>query len=135
MEKARRLKFVVLQYIPSVLNESLVNIAVLGYEIDTGPFADARFLEGWEAALTLDPNADVEMLDALKKEIQSGWPNAQRREALLRMLLDSFSNGVQISREHSCLTDNPEDEMRDLVLRYLKPTVSEGPLPPPMTAS
>jgi hypothetical protein len=130
MEKARRLKFVILQYTPSILNQSSVNIAVLGYEIDTGSFGDARFLDGWEAALRLDPNADIEMLDALKKEIQSGWPNVERREALLRMLLDSFSNSIQISQEHSCLTNNPSDEMRGLVLRYLSPTVSERSLPP-----
>jgi hypothetical protein len=130
MEKARRLKFVILRYRPIILNQSFVNIAVLSYEVDTGSFGDARFLDGWEAALRLDPNADIEMLDALKSEIQSGWPNVERREALLRMLLDSFSNSVQISEEHSCLTNNPLDEMQDLVLRYLSPAVSEQSLPP-----
>ena len=130
MKKARRLKFVILRYRPIILNQSFVNIAVLSYEVDTGSFGDARFLNGWEAALRLDPNADIEMLDALKREIQSGWPNVERREALLRMLLDSFSNSVQISEEHSCLTNNPLDEMQDLVLRYLSPTVSEQSLPP-----
>jgi hypothetical protein len=130
MKKARRLKFVILRYRPIILNQSSINIAVLSYEVDTGSFGDARFLNGWEAALRLDPNADIEMLDALKREIQSGWPNVERREALLRMLLDSFSNSVQISEEHSCLTNNPLDEMQDLVLRYLSPTVSEQSLPP-----
>jgi hypothetical protein len=130
MERSRRLKFLILQYTPSVLNEGFVNIAVLGYEIDTGSFAEARFLDGWEAALRLDPNADIEMLDALRKEIQGGWPDVERREALLKMLLDSFSNSVQISQEHTCLTNNPEKEMRDLMLRYLSPAVSERSLPP-----
>ncbi|SRR5258708_7276748 len=119
MEKARRLKFMVLRYAPSVLSERFVNIAVLSYEVDTGSFADARFLDGWESALRLDPNADVEMLGALKQEIQSGWPSIERREMLLRMILDSFSNSVQISDEQTCLTNNPESEMRDLVFRYL----------------
>jgi hypothetical protein len=119
MEKARRLKFVVLQYTPSVLKESFVNIAVLSYEVDTGSFAHASFLDGWEPALRLDPNADVEMLDGLKKEIQGRWLNIERRQTLLRVLLDSFSNNVQISQERTCLTNNPEGEMRDLELRYL----------------
>jgi hypothetical protein len=123
MEKARRLKFVVLQYAPSILNEGFVNIAVLSYEVDTGSFADARFLDGWETALGLDPNADVEMLESLKKEIQGGWPDIEKRQTLLRMLLDSFSNSVQISDEQTCLTDNPENEMRDLAFRYLSPTL------------
>lgn len=123
MEKVHRLKFVILQYTPSVLSQSFVNIAVLGYEVDTGSFADARFVDGWEVALRLDPNTDLEMLDGLKKEIQSSWPNVERRETLLRMLLDSFSNSVQISQEHTCLTNDPENEMRNLVLRYLSSMV------------
>jgi hypothetical protein len=129
MERSRRLKFLILQYTPSVLNEGFVNIAVLGYEVDTGSFAEARFLDGWEAALRLDPNADIEMLDALRKEIQGGWPDVERRETLLKLLLDSFSNSVQIFQEQTCLTNDPEKEMRDLVLRYLSPAVSERSLP------
>jgi Protein of unknown function (DUF3037) len=123
MKRTHRLKFVVLKYAPSVLSNCFVNIAVLGYEVDTGRFGDARFLDGWEPALKLDPNADIEMLDGLKKEIQSSWPNIERREMLLKTFLDSFSNSIQISQEQTCLTNNPEDEMRDLVLRYLSPTV------------
>ena len=66
-------------------------------------------------------NADVEMLDALKKEIENGWPNIETRETLLKVPLNSFSTSIQISAEQTCLTNNPENEMRDLVLRYLSP--------------
>jgi hypothetical protein len=130
MENVRRLKFVVLQYSPSVLNESFINIAVLSYEVDTGSFVDTKFLDGWEALLKLDPNADVEMLEALKEEIQGSWPDTGRRETLLRILLDSFSNSIQISKEHTCLTTDPEVEMLNLVHRYLSPTGSGRSLPP-----
>jgi hypothetical protein len=121
MEKSRRLNFLVLRYTPSVMSDSFVNMAILGHEVDTGTFSDARFLDGWEPVLKLDANADVEMLEALKKEIQSGWPNIEKRETLLGMLLDSFSNSVQIT-QHTCLTNNPEDEMCDLAHRLLSPT-------------
>jgi hypothetical protein len=122
MQGIHRLKFVVLQYAPSVRSNCFVNIAVLAYEVDTGSFGDAKFLDGWEPALKLDPNADIQMLNALKKEIREGWPNTTRRSMLLKLLLDSFSNNIQVSGEQSCLTDDPENEMRNLVLRYLSPT-------------
>lgn len=119
MKETRRLKFAVLQYAPSVLSNRFVNIAVLCYEVDTGTFGDAEFLGGWEPALQLDPDADVEMLDALKNEIQSGWLDVEKRGMLLRVLLDAFSNSVQISQEYTCITNDPEHEMRNMVLRFL----------------
>jgi hypothetical protein len=71
--------------------------------------------------LKLDPNADVVMLDALKKEIEDGWPNIGTRETSLKVLLNSFSTSIQISAEQTCLTNDRENEMRYLVLRYPSP--------------
>jgi hypothetical protein len=119
MRPDHQIKFLVLRYVPNLLNDAYVNFAVLGHEVETGDFVEARFVRDWEPIIKLDPDADVEVLDALKTEIQKGWSNAEQREDLSRMFLTSFSNNIQVSDEQGCFTDDPRNEMNDLALRYL----------------
>lgn len=76
------LKFAVLRYVPNLFSDLLIVFGILGYEVGTGTFADAKFLQVWEPVLHLDPGADIEALDALRNEIQNEWSDAQERAIL-----------------------------------------------------
>jgi hypothetical protein len=119
MHQEHKIKFLVMRYVPNVVMDAHVNFAVLGHEVETGDFVEARFLPDWRSVVRLDPDVDVEVLDCLKVEIQKAWLNTQQRETLLRMFLDSFSNSIQVSDEQGCLTDDPKREMSNQALRYL----------------
>ena len=112
------LKFAILRYLPNVISDASVAFGILGHEVGTGTFADAKFLPGWEPILRVDPTADIEGLSSLITEIQNEWPDVQNRTILLEMFLDAFSNSVQV-QEMSCLTSDPKTEMNILALRYL----------------
>jgi hypothetical protein len=119
MRQNHKIKFLVMRYVPNVVVDAHVNFAVLGHEVETGDFVEARFLPDWRPVIRLDPDVDVELLDCLKTEIQEGWSNTEQRETMLRMFLDSFSNSIQVSGEQGCLTDDPKGEMNNQALRYL----------------
>ena len=68
------LKFAILRYFPNVISDASVAFGILGHEVGTGTFADAKFLHAWESILRVDPTADIEALSSLTTEIQNEWP-------------------------------------------------------------
>jgi len=82
-------------------------------------FAEVRFTESWKQVKSLDPGADIEMLDALKQEFRKRFQDVAQRRALLRLLEDSFSNVVQLSPRKGCFADDPHQELALLASMYL----------------
>ena len=121
MTEKRQLEFFLVRYVPKVVTEEFVNIAVVMLEptIDSQGFADVRFAESWKQVKSLDPGADIEMLDALKQEFREQLQDVAQRGALLRLLEDSFSNVVQLSPRKGCLADDPHKELALLASMYL----------------
>jgi hypothetical protein len=121
MTEKRQLEFFVVRYVPRVMAKEFVNIAVVMLEstVDSQGFADVRFAENWKQVKSLDPGADIEMLDGLKQEFRKRFQDVAQRRALLRLLEDSFSNVVQISPRKGCLADDPHQELALLVSMYL----------------
>jgi len=119
MRTRRNIEYYLVRYIPAALNDSLVNIGVLAVEPDVSKFADAKFISDWSKVTALDPDADVEVLDALRREIQILWCDPNNRTGLLRMMEDSWSNMIQLSDARSCVTEDPAREVERLASLYL----------------
>lgn len=126
----RRVQFVALRYALTVVgegftdSEEFVNIGVLlrEPEPDAG-FWGFRFKSDWKQVRQLDPDADIELLDAIMHDIQSKLQSTEREE-MLRTMLDSFSNAIQLSPWENCLTDDPERELAKLASRLLTDDIS-----------
>ena len=73
MTDRRQLEFFLLRYVPDVVREEFVNIGLVMMESggDGGGFAGVHLTANWRRARCLDPNIDVEMLEALGREIES----------------------------------------------------------------
>ncbi len=102
------------RYVPNILEDQFVNIGVLLAEHDESGYADSRFLRDWQHVRSLDPDADVRMLEALTREIADGWKQPSERAALRRRMLRSFSNAIQFSLEGSVVTEHPAEELEHL---------------------
>ena len=109
------------RYVPKVIAKEFVNIAVVMLErtVHSQGFAEVRFTESWKQVKSLDPGADIEMLDALKQEFRKRFQDVAQRRALLRLLEDSFSNVVQLSPRKGCFADDPHQELALLASMYL----------------
>lgn len=121
MKEKRQLEFFVVRYVPKVTAKQFVNIAVVMLEsnVDSKGFAEVRFADSWKQVKSLDPGADIEMLDALKDEFREQFQDVTQRGALLRLLEDSFSNVVQLSPRKGCFADDPHQELALLASMYL----------------
>jgi hypothetical protein len=69
----------------------------------------------------LDPEADLELLEALEADLREKLrPSNGDRDFILRKMQDSFSNGLQASDITACLADSPSAEADELARLYLE---------------
>jgi hypothetical protein len=122
MAEKKQLEFFLLRYVPDAVKEEFVNIGVVMIEsgANGAGFADVRFTRDWRRVRCLDPQADVQVLASLEREIRNQIVEVRDRGTLMRRLEDSFSNLIQLSGAKGCLAENPEEEIELLARLYLK---------------
>jgi hypothetical protein len=122
MADRRQLEFFLLRYVPDAVKDEFVNIGVVMVEAGANGagFAEVRFTRDWRRVRCLDPQADVEMLAALEREIRGQLATTRDREVLLRRLEDSFSNVIQLSPAKGCLAEDPAHEIETMASIYLE---------------
>jgi hypothetical protein len=122
MAGRRQLEFLLLRYVPDAVKGEFVNFGVLALE--NGPqgaeLIDVRFTRDWGRVLCLDPQADVEVLTALQREIQQEIGQTKDRADLLRRMEESFSNVVQMSQAVPVLAEVPAVEIETVARTYLE---------------
>lgn len=119
MVPQRQCEFFLLRYVPDAVKDEFVNIGVVMLEAEAG-FADIRLTRDWRRVRCLDPGVDVEMLEAVEREIRARLTDVQDRDALVRKLEDSLSNLIQLSPAKGCLTDDPRKEIEEIASMYLE---------------
>lgn len=122
MAHRRQLEFFLLRYVPDAVKGEFVNIGLVMVDAgaDGGGFAEVRFTRDWRRVWCLDPQADVEMLAALERDIRGQLKSTQDRAVLLRRLEDSFSNVIQLSPAKGCLAEDPVAEIEAMASIYLE---------------
>jgi hypothetical protein len=123
MAARRQLEFFLLRYAPNVASDEFVNIGLVMMESggDGGGFADVHFTKDWKRARSLWPDTDVEMLEAIGREIKSRVANAQDRALLIYEMTERYSNAIQLSAVRQVLAEDPAAEMK-----YLASTLVEA---------
>ncbi len=84
-----------------------------------------RFTRDWSRVRCLDPDADVEMLEALEAEIAerlaAGVDERVNAKPMLEMLEDSLSNSVQMTDDAGTLAESLPAEMEQLLRMFVEP--------------
>ena len=107
--KEQQCRFFLLRYVPDAVKNEFVNVGVVLTPASGSP--ELRLTRTWSRVLGLDPQADVEMLQAFWNELSQ---NAEQGLAL-KKIEDSFSNCLQASEQKVCLTDSPAREADETV--------------------
>jgi hypothetical protein len=128
MAERKQLEFFLLRYVPDAVKDEFVNIGVVMVEpgANGGGFAEVRFTRDWRRVRCLDPQADVEMLAALERDIRGQLGSAPDRAVLLKRLQDSFSNLIQISPTKGLLAEDPVAEIEAMASIYLESAKAGG---------
>jgi len=121
MADLRKVEFFLLRYVPDAVKDEFVNIGLVMLEPGANGegFADVRLTRDWRRVRCLDPQADIEMLEALERDIRLQLVDTHDREALLRKLQDSLSNVIQLSSTKACLAEAPVQEIEALARLYM----------------
>lgn len=109
MAEKRKLEFFLLRYVPDVVKGEFVNFGLITLAEGTAGVEvfDVRYARNWDRVLRMDPQADLDVLEALRREISREVGKARGVADLLRRMEDSFSGAVQISRAMPALSEQP----------------------------
>ena len=120
------------RYVPDAVKDEFVNLGVVLYQpgqagSGEAGFADVRFTRDWRRLWCLDPDVDLEMLEALEREIRERLAEGGKsREWLLGKMEDSFSNAIRLTPAKAVLAESPQAEMESLAQLYLERTRRAG---------
>src|SRR5580693_2120877 len=94
-----------LHYVPNILSDKTVSIAAI--TLPSGALETEAcgmiYAADWQTKVqVLDPDADLEMLNALLSEIRDRLVSPSQCSDMIHQLEDSFSNVVQVSPARLC---------------------------------
>jgi hypothetical protein len=119
MTERMQCRFFVLRYAPDAVKNEFINIGLVLLPPAGG--AQVRFTRDWQRVLCLDPEADVEMLQALENDLRNQLREMNGdRDLILRRIQDSFSNAIQPSEFQACLASSAVAEADELARLYLE---------------
>ena len=120
MKARSQCEFFLLRYAPDAVREESVNVGVVLVE-SSGNWAEVRFTKDWKRVKCLDPEADVETLEALEGEIRERLSEGgEGRRWLLKRMEDTFSNTLRLTEPKAVLAESPALELDKLAEMYLE---------------
>lgn len=109
-----------MRYAPDPFKNEFINIGVMLLARDED-FADVRFTRDWARVRCLDPEADIDILEALESDIRQQIRSSpeSRKQAVFR-LQDTLSNALQMSEPSAMLSTSPEKDLIELARTFLE---------------
>src|SRR5258708_30711111 len=112
-------RFFLLRYAPDAVKNEFVNVGLVLVPASGG--AELRFTRDWSRVRCLDPQADVELLEAIEADLREKLLEMNGdRDFILRKIQDSFSNALQPTEFKACLAESPAAEADELARLYLE---------------
>jgi hypothetical protein len=112
-------RFFILRYAPDAVKNEFVNVGLV--LLPPAGAAEVRFTRDWSRVRCLDPQADIEVLEALETDLREKLREMNGdHEFILRRIQDSFSNALQPSDFQGCLAESPAAEADELARLYLE---------------
>jgi hypothetical protein len=119
MATKQQCRFLLLRWVPDAVKNEFINIGLVLLPGTGAP--ELRFTGDWSRVRSLDPEADIELLENFQTELREQLREAgEPREFLLRRMQDSFANSLQASGFTACLADSPAAEADALARIYLE---------------
>ena len=121
MNERVQCEFSLVRYVPDPVKNEFVNIGVLLRE-GTTEAAAVRFTKDWGRVRCIDPDADIEMLEAMETEMRRRLlEDGTETTPLMTTIRDSFSHQLQMTEPKACLAENVAAGMDELMQLYVEP--------------
>jgi hypothetical protein len=119
-------EFSLVRYVPDPVKNEFVNIGVMLRDA-AATATVVRFTKDWARVRCVDPDADIEMLEAMETEmrqrlLEDGTAKTPLMTTpLMTTIRDSFSHQLQMSEPKACLAENVAAGMDELMQLYVEP--------------
>ena len=120
MAEPRKFDYFLLRYVPNAVGGEFVNVGAVMIESEGGGFGGVYFTKDWRHARLIDPHIDIDVLEALGRELQQRIEDAGTRAEILYRMMDSWSNVVQLSAIRQCFAEDPVHELQALGRRLVE---------------
>ena len=121
MNGAHELHYIVLRYAPMLLSDDGLNLGLVLFdprEVEDG-YCNVSFFSNWQSkVLRFDPEADIEMLEAITQDIERRLTCKETRWEMLHLMEDSFSNMIRVSVRQECRTQDSALEFATLLQQF-----------------
>jgi Protein of unknown function (DUF3037) len=120
MTERKQCEFQLIRYVPDPVKNEFVNIGVL-LRASEGEQRVLRFTRDWGRVRCLDPDADIQMLEALEIEVGHRLlaRPADQTKPIMTLLEDTLSNGLQITETKAYLAETFLSALEDLMRQYV----------------
>jgi Protein of unknown function (DUF3037) len=119
MTEMEKCNFFLLRYVPDAVKNEFVNVGLV--LLPQAGEAELRFTRDWSRVRCLDPQADLELLEAIENDLREKLRAMNGdRDFILRKIQDSFSNALQPSEFKACAASSPAAEADELARLYLE---------------
>jgi hypothetical protein len=119
MMEQEKCNFFLLRYVPDAVKNEFVNVGLV--LLPQAGEAELRFTRDWSRVKCLDPQADLELLEAMEGDLREKLRTMNGdRDFILRKIQDSFSNALQPSEFKACAAASPAAEADELARLYLE---------------
>src|SRR5579872_6574077 len=110
--------FFLLRYVPDAVKDEFVNIGVV---VRSPNGAEVRFVRDYSRVLSLDPEADLEWLASLERDLRGILgARTETNETFFRKFEESFSNTLQFSPVKGLEAESVTHEADRLAQIYLE---------------
>jgi hypothetical protein len=114
-------EFSLVRYVPDPVKDEFVNIGVVLREAAAQAMV-VRFTKDWARVRCVDPDADIEMLEAMETEMRRRLLEEDTETTpLMTTIRDSFSHQLQMTEPKACLAENIAAGMDELMQLYVEP--------------
>src|SRR5580693_4624788 len=120
MAERKQCEFQLIRYVPDPVKNEFVNIGVM-LRASGGEQSALRFTRDWGRVRCLDPDADIQMLEALEIEIghRLRASPADGPRPVMSRLEDTLSNGLQITETKAYLAETFLTGLEELMHLYV----------------
>lgn len=120
MDNPKQCDFLLMRYVPDPFKNEFVNIGVMLLARDD-EFAGVRFTRDWGRVRCADPQADLDILEALEADIREQLHKSpESRKHIVYRLQETLSTGLQISEPKALLSGSPQSDLEELARTYLE---------------
>jgi Protein of unknown function (DUF3037) len=119
-------EFSLVRYVPDPVKNEFVNIGVLlrtaAAPEEVSPTEQVRFTRDWARVRCVDPDADIDMLEAMETEMRRRLLESDSdAPSLMKTIEDSFSHLIQVTAPKALLAENLAAGMDQIMRLYVEP--------------